>query len=80
MSSSERLTTIASFDIRDSRYHYRCCPVCGAVSGMGIIVKRGVVAVTCTICWFAGPGVPFDHLRPTAADLPAFNAWNALPR
>lgn len=72
--------TIEQFDIRDTRHVYQCCPDCRRDFGMGLTTVGGLTAVHCTFCWYRGPGFKFDPRNPLAADKPAFDAWNALPR
>jgi hypothetical protein len=60
-----------TFDITDGRNRYRPCPRCERTFGMGLVTRRGKVAVWCE-CEFTGP--------PAETDREAFDAWNALPR
>ena len=64
------------FDITDGRNRYEPCPKCGADFGMGLVVRKGTLAVECD-CGFRGPEVAATPPSPKS-DKAAFEAWNRI--
>jgi hypothetical protein len=78
-----------TFDITDTRHEIKPCPKCQASTGMGLVTRKGLLAMECVgSCDYRGVGIAVPapeewdtwSISSQDRDRLAFEAWNAEAR